>query len=387
MNMISGLYTEKLYSPSFQEGAFHILISNGEIQSVESAENAPAESFDASGLNVAPGYIDLHIQGCGGFDFLDSTPEAVMAIRKMALKGGCTSLLATTTFDNEPGAFERLSNMIQAIREGSGGYEGARILGIHLEGPYMNPEKKGGFATKYFRKSDIAEFHRVMDILGDDLKMITIAPEMDGAFDLIKESLSRGVVVSLGHSVADYDLAIKAFKMGVNHITHFFNAMNGIHHRNPGLAAAALEDERVFLQIIPDGFHLHPSILKLLFKNKGSKRLCVITDATAPCGMPEATELEGVGGRIKVSKGAVRLPCGTLAGSALLMTDAVQRMRELTGISLEDIITMSTSTPANAISMEKKYGSVSPGQKADFVLFDDNFKIHYVILEGNLISV
>lgn len=387
MQDVTSFYCRRLFTPTDCLENTLVEIRQDRIVSITSDLKSGACDLDASSLNAAPGFVDLHIQGCGGFDFLDATPEAVRTIRRMALAAGCTSLLATTTFEAGPEGLPHLERIVNAVREGSSGPGGSRILGIHLEGPYLNKERKGGFGERYFRTPDREEFLRVLEITGNDLKMITLAPELNNAMEIIREARSRGIVVSLGHSIAGYDLAKAAFHAGASQLTHVFNAMNGLHHREPGLLGAALEHDHVFVHLIPDGIHIHPAVMKILHRIKGTRRICLISDATAPCGLKDGTVVQGVGGRIKISDGAVRLEDGTLAGSALLMDEAVRRMHRFTSLPVEDALTMASLTPAEAIGFEKEIGSALPGMPADFVLFDDDLRIHYVILEGNVNSI
>ena len=387
MKEIKSVFCGRVYTPVRELNSAVISFDGGNFGEIRSDSAPPSVGLDARNLIAAPGFVDLHIQGCGGNDFLDATPEAIHTIRQTALRGGCTSLLATTTFDNEPGAFERLEKTVLAIREGAKSPDGAHIAGIHLEGPFLNIEKKGGFGSRYIRKPNLADFRRIMAIAGDDLKMITIAPELEGALEIIKEAVAANIVVSLGHTIADYNLARDCFDAGANHITHVFNAMTGLNHREPGLIGAALNDERVFVQAIPDGIHLHPAVLNLLYKLKGPQRICLITDATAPCGLPEGSTLEGVGGTITIRNGAVRLPNGTLAGSALMMNDAVLRARNMLQVPLAKILQMSSLTPAEAIRMEGAIGQIKTGHSADMVLFDDDFRIHYVVVRGKVTAI
>jgi N-acetylglucosamine-6-phosphate deacetylase len=377
----------RLYTPLELMTSMRIALKHGRIASVERIVPGVKVDFDASHLNAAPGFIDLHLQGCGGCDFIDATPQAVKTIRQKALQAGCSSFLATTTFESGPGAWDHLTRIVESIRSSADASDGARILGIHLEGPYLNFEKKGGFGPAYFRSPKRDDFLRVLDIVKDDLKMITIAPELPGADEVIREALDRRIIVSLGHTKVDYEQAKKEFQKGVNHITHIFNAMDGLHHRNPGLLGAALEDDRVFVQLIPDGIHVHPAVMKLLYRLKGIERICLISDATAPCGMPEGTEIQGVGGRIRMKDGAVRLQDGTLAGSALLMDEAVRRFHILAGVSLAQTLCMASLTPAKAIGFDRETGSIREDLSADFVLFDDDLKIHYVIVRGNIVEI
>ena len=385
MEKINRFFCKKLFTPNECIPDAVVDIADGKIASVKSG-HADAECF-LTDCTAVPGFVDLHIQGCGGNDFLDATPQAIQTIRRVAQQGGCTSLLATTTFENGPGGLDHLREIVHALHDGGKGADGATIIGIHLEGPYLNVEKKGGFGSRYFRPPSKEEFQKVLEITGESLKMITVAPELEGAGDVIRMALERGIVVSLGHTTCSFETAAGIFDMGANHVTHFFNAMMPLHHRDPGLVGAALERDDVFLQLIPDGIHIHPAVLRILFRTAGGKRICLITDATAPCGMEEGTEIQGVGGLITVQNGAVRLPDGTLAGSALLMDEAVRRMHRLAGIPLESVFRMASLTPSEALCMDRDIGSARPGARADFTLTDDDLKVRYVIQGGTLIRV
>ncbi len=368
-------------------------LSKGKIQGIESYggksgmnSKVEASTLDASRFAIAPGFIDLHIQGCGGADFLDATPEAVRTIAKGAARGGCTSLLATTTISKEDGDLRKFRQLIASVKqycEGAG--EGARIVGVHLEGPYLNEAKRGGFGPEYIRAPDLDEFRAILEIAEGLLRLITIAPELEGAEAIIQEAVKRGINVSLGHSMATFDVARRAFSLGATQLTHGFNAMEPLHHREPGLIGAALLEDDVFIQVIPDGIHLHPAVLRLLMRLKGSKRLVLISDATAPCGLPEGTKIKGVGGEIMLIDGAIRLEDGTLAGSALMLNRSAKKMMQFTEIDELQAVEMASQTPATAIGIDKHTGSIEEGKVADVVVLDDDFNVKYTLCEGRIV--
>ncbi len=368
-------------------------LSKGKIQGIESCGGKGSEgskidekTLDASRFTVAAGFIDLHIQGCGGADFLDATVEAVRTIAEGAARGGCTSLLATTTISKEDRNLKEFRQLIASLKqccEETG--EGARILGVHLEGPYLNEAKRGGFGPEYIRAPDLDEFRAILEISEGLLRLITIAPELEGAEAIIQEAVRRGICVSLGHSMATFDVARRAFSLGATQLTHGFNAMEPLHHREPGLIGAALLEDEVFIQVIPDGIHLHPAVLRLLVRLKGSKGLVLISDATAPCGLPEGTKIKGVGGEIMLKDGAIRLEDGTLAGSALLLNRSVERMMQFGGIDMLKAVEMASNTPATAIGIDKHTGSIEEGKNADLVVMDDDFNVKYTLCEGRIV--
>ncbi len=383
----------KLLAPSGIRHSVLLKLSKGKIQGIESYGGEGSEgskidekTLDASRYTVAPGFIDIHIQGCGGADFLDATPEAVRTISQGAAKGGCTSLLATTTISKEDRDLSKFRQLIASVKQHrEGDREGARILGVHLEGPYLNEAKRGGFGPEYIRSPDLDEFRRILEISDGLLGLITIAPELEGAAAIIEEAVKRGIYVSLGHTMATFDVAQRAFSLGATQVTHGFNAMEPLHHREPGLIGAALLEDEVFIQVIPDGIHLHPAVLRLLVRLKGSKRLVLISDATAPCGLPEGTKIKGVGGEIMLKDGAIRLNDGTLAGSALLLNRSVERMMQFAGVSQLQAVEMASQTPATAIGIDKHTGSIEEGKVADVVVLDDDFNVKYTLCEGRVV--
>jgi N-acetylglucosamine-6-phosphate deacetylase len=372
-------------------------LGKGKIQKVESARRESGkkstrtgpETLDASRFTVAPGFIDVHIQGCGGADFLDATPEAVKTISTFAARGGCTGLLATTTISKKDRNLRTFRRFIASVREHCEKElekkDGAEILGVHLEGPYLNEAKRGGFGPDYIRPADPDEFREILEISDGLVRLITVAPELQGAEAIIREAVGRGIYVSLGHSIATYEVAQRAFGLGARQLTHGFNAMEPLHHREPGLIGAALLDDRVFIQVIPDGVHLHPAMLRMLVVLKGKERLVLISDATAPCGLPEGTRIKGVGGEIMLKNGAIRLEDGTLAGGALLLNRAVEKMMHFSGVALAEAVEMASLTPARAIGFDKEKGSIEEGKDADVVVLDDDFGVKYTVCRGRIV--
>jgi N-acetylglucosamine-6-phosphate deacetylase len=362
-------------------------LRKGKIQGIEEyAGKTGAKTLDASRYTVAPGFVDVHIQGCNGADFLDATPEAVRTISQGAARGGCTSLLATTTISKEDADLEKYRRLITSIKEHREEHgEGARILGLHLEGPYLNESKRGGFGPEYIREPNLEEFRKILEISDGLLCLITIAPELEGAAAIIKEAVKRGIHVSVGHTTASFDVAQRAFSLGATQVTHGFNAMEPLHHREPGLIGAALLEDKVFIQVIPDGIHLHPAVLRLLVRLKGSKRLALISDATAACGLPAGTKIKGVGGEIMLKDGAIRLEDGTLAGSALLLNQSVARMMQFGGVDILQAVEMASQAPAMAIGIDECKGSIEEGKDADIVVLDDDLNVKYTLCEGRIV--
>jgi len=338
--------------------------------------------IDAKDKYIAPGFIDVHIQGCGGADFLNDSDEAIQTISKTSASGGTTSILATTTIRKDDKEYTHLKRIKKFINQD---IDGAKIIGVHLEGPYINEKMKGGFSSNYVKKPSLEEFASILMILGTDLKMITLAPEVDTGFKITKLAHKQGIIVAISHSEADYELTKKAFKAGVTHITHLFNAMRGLHHREPGIIGAALTEPSVSVQIIADGYHLHEAILKMIYKLKKRDKTILITDGTAPTGLKEGMTFEGVGGKIKCEKGAIRLEDGTLAGSALLMNQMLKNLINLADISIKDAIYIASTAPAKLLGIDSTKGRIARGMDSDITILDKDFNVVETFVEGKRI--
>jgi N-acetylglucosamine-6-phosphate deacetylase len=377
-----------LYTPREHLRNVEIEISRGKIAAIHTAPALPRprqQTLDVRRFITAPGLIDVHIQGCFGSDFHEGTSHAIETISRGAARGGCTALLATvsiTRHDQTLAQFECFVRMLDGARQ-----PGAEIVGIHLEGPYINPVKRGGFGEEFVKEPSIAEFRQILKIARGKIRLFTIAPELRHADEIIAFAAKRGIRVALGHTTASYRTALRAFRLGATQITHGFNAMSPLHHREPGLIGAALDSHPMpYIQVIADGVHIHPVVLRLLWRLKGAEALILITDATAPCGLPEGRRFRGHGGLIEKRKGAIRIiGTQTLAGSALLMNEAVRSFARLARVGLSDALTMATLTPAEAIGIADRKGSLEIGKDADFAIFDQNLNVRFTIHQGKVV--
>ncbi|HHO65479.1 MAG TPA: N-acetylglucosamine-6-phosphate deacetylase, partial [Epsilonproteobacteria bacterium] len=308
------------------------------------------EIIDAKGAYVSAGFIDLHIHGAGGSDVMDATPEALKTISSTLLQTGTTSFLATTMTMSTRSIDSALHN----IQEQAHKVSGAKILGIHLEGPFINPQKHGAQDVRYVQQGNLELIENYMD----KIKMITLAPEVEGNEDFIKQ-LTRNypnVILSLGHSEADYEQSKESFGWGVSHVTHLFNAMTPYHHRAPGIVGATFDSD-VTCDIIPDLIHTHPSMLELSYRMKADK-LILITDAMrAGCMKSGVYDLGGQ--EVTVSEGKASLADGTLAGSVLKMNEALRNMTQHTSMSIIAAVNAVTSIPAEKLGINK--GSLRVG--------------------------
>lgn len=345
------------------------------------ADEPSYETINAEGLYISPGFIDLHMHGGGGFDTSEGNTTS---LRKMSIyhaRGGTTSFLPTIA----AGPSKVMEKALAAV---SAQYlrttRGASILGAHLEGPYLNPEKAGGQNRAYLRLPDVREMERFISAADSCLKMVTLAPELPGALDVIKLLNREGIVVSAGHSTATYEQTEEAIRAGMRHAVHLFNASAPLHHRNPGLVGAVLASREVSAEIIADGHHLHPSMLKLLREIKGKRGLVLITDAMSSAGMSDGT-YKFAGQEIEVSQGRATLKDGTLVGSTLTMSAAVRNMVLLGGLPLQEAVHMASLNPARALGIEDQKGTIAPGMDADIVLMDRDLNIKLTMVMGEVV--
>jgi len=340
---------------------------------------AAGRVVDASGLIVCPGFVDLQVNGGGGALLTEQpTSEALETIAHAHVRFGTTSLLATVITSSEPA----MAAALRAVAEAAGRPPaGARVLGVHLEGPFINPKRRGAHDERFIQQPDGGLFERLRAVAGGALRLVTLAPELAGAPDLIAVARAGGAAVALGHSDASYEEARVVFEAGASVATHLFNAMPSVHQRAPGLAGAAGDD--VIVTLIADGVHVHPALLRLVARAKGARGVALITDAMPPAGTDAASFRLG-GREVAVRGGACYLPDGTLAGSALTMDRAVRLMRDLAGVSLRECLEMATATPARALGLEREIGALTPGARADIVVCDEELNVRQVFVAGEL---
>ncbi|MCJ8009217.1 N-acetylglucosamine-6-phosphate deacetylase [Lederbergia wuyishanensis] len=359
-----------------------VWIENAQIQKVDQGilPEVPSEYeiIDAKGQLLIPGMIDVHIHGANGFDMMDGTEESILEVSKTCAMTGCTSFLVTSVSSS----IEDLMIMIRNVKKVIGTEQGAKIAGIHLEGPYLNVKRKGMQNELYLRHPNIDEMKEILIEAGDLVKMVTIAPELPGGIEMVEFLKEQGIIVAIAHSDATYEEAKEAFSKGASHVTHCFNGMRPIHHRDPGLVVAAFEEEHVSLQAIVDQIHLHPAIVRLMHRIKGPEGVVLITDALQAMQMGDG-EYEFGGHKVTVANGEARLADGTLASSTVTMNEALQKTVE-SGISLDDAVYMGATTPANILGMLNK-GRIASGMDADLVLLDSNFDVLWTMIEGDLI--
>ena len=330
------------------------------------------EVFDAAGRYLSPGFIDVHIHGCLGNDTMDDNESSLRNISKSIAATGVTAILPTTMTMDFP-MIERSINRIRTLMDDA---PGASILGCHLEGPFISEEYKGAQDGKYIRRPDF----KTIEGLSDVIRIVTIAPEEEGAEEFIESCVSQGIVVAIGHTKASYEQAMKAIQKGASHITHIFNAMTPLNHREPGVVGAAM-DSSVVCELIADNVHVNPAVQRILLKVKGVEGIILVTDAMKAC-LLEDGEYELGGQRVVVKNEVARLPAGNLAGSVLTLDKALRNFTANTGIGLIDAIKTVTENPARVLKVNDRKGSIDIGKDADFALFDDSFNIYATFVKG-----
>lgn len=345
---------------------------------VEADQTSGHEIIDADGMYVSPGFIDIHIHGYVGEDTSDGTQAGVSKIAASLPENGVTAFLPTTmtvSWEEIEQAFAVVRDLMPKSREA--GFQGSEILGCHAEGPFINPERKGAQAATHILAPDAQKVlpHR------DVVKVITMAPEMPGGIDFIKTLTTQSdIVVSIGHTSATFEQAKEAIEAGASHITHLFNAMTGLNHRNPGVVGAALTSD-VTTELIADAFHVHPGLFPMLTDAKGEK-LVLVTDCTRAGGLPDGEYTLG-GQPIFVKGIECRLADGTIAGSVLHLNDAVRNLHKYGNISLSQAVHAASLSPARAIGVADRKGSLESGKDADIIIMDGDCRVRATFVRGN----
>jgi N-acetylglucosamine-6-phosphate deacetylase len=358
-----------------------LLIEDGTIVGIgpDAAQEGAAETIDAEGLLVAPGYIDVHVHGSAGCDTMDATREAIETMAGFFATRGVTSFCPTTL---TAGAREIMASVRAVYDCQQSPVQGAQPLGVHLEGPYIDVAKKGAQPEEHIRPASMAECEELFSL--GNIKLVTFAPEIEENRELIEFARSRGAAAVTGHSSATYEQMVEAVEAGINHATHTFNQMQAIHHRAPGTVGGVLMLDEIYAELVADGVHLHPAIVDMIVRLKGPEKAVLITDAISGAGMPDG-EYELGGQEVVVKEGAVRLADGTLAGSCLTMDRAVRNAREFTGRPLEECIRMGTLTPARSIGVDDRKGILEPGKDADVILLTPDLEVRMTIVAGEVV--
>ena len=355
----------------------HVVIENGRFSAINPPTLPDHPRIDGAGLIMAPGFIDLQLNGGFGHDFTEN-PETIWEVARQLPQYGVTSFLPTIITS----PLETVAKAQAMLANPPEGWQGATPLGLHLEGPFLNPQKKGAHNPSFMR---LPEETAVVNWSPENgVKLVTLAPELEGALPIIEALTARGIVVSAGHSMATYEEAKAGFEAGVRYGTHLFNAMPPLHHRQPGLIGALLADERATIGIIPDNVHVHPALLKMVWEAVGNGRLSIVTDSMAAMGMPSGKYMLG-NHQVTVDENKSTIEDGTLAGSIITMNNAIRTMMQATGAPLAEVLPTVTRNPALLLNLPH-LGQIALNCQADFVLLTSDLTVKATYVAGHQIA-
>lgn len=367
-----------LIHANYLDEEFHVVQGDIEIQDgkiLRVGKNLPRKEEDLAvdceeGYTVVPGFVDVHIHGCAGADTCDGTREAIETMSKFLLQHGVTSFCPTTMTTGKE-VIERALLAAKDVMDHPV-EDGARVVGVNMEGPFIAKERKGAQKEEDILSPDWELFRYFYDLSGGIVRLVDVATEQPGGYEFV-EKAKELCTVSIAHTTADYDQAKMAFDKGVTHATHLFNAMNGLHHRRPGVVGAVFDDDRVRGELICDGFHIHPAVLRTAFRVLGD-RAVIVSDSMRANGMAEGEEFDLGGQMVTVRGGKATLADGTIAGS---VTNLHQEIKNLVsfGIPMPQAVKSATLIPAKAIGLDGEIGSIAPGKRADLVVLDKDLEI------------
>lgn len=377
-----------LYLPTEEFTLGSLLIENEQIKAVafsqeetRTLQGTTTKVIDAQGMYIIPGLIDLHFHGCMGKDFCDGTPESLHNIAKAQLNWGVTGICPASMTLSE----DKLKEIFENAASFQAAKDEAELLGINMEGPFLAEAKLGAQNPTYLQKPNQELFARLQDCAQGLIKLVSLAPELEGAVEFIKTNKNK-VRISLAHSNASYMQADRALKVGASQVTHLFNAMTPFSHREPGILGAALDNEATMVELICDGVHLHPATVRLAFKLFGADRIILISDSMEACGLKDGNYQLGqqpvtVHGNLATITGT-----HTIAGSVTNLADCVRWSIQEAGLSISQAIKSATLNPAKALGLSKAYGSLEVGKFADLLLLDQQLNLKHIIKHGSLIK-
>jgi N-acetylglucosamine-6-phosphate deacetylase len=379
MNMSTLFINGKLYTPDqiIENGRMSVN-ALGQIEAIGGPElEAPPDVSiqDLKGATVLPGFIDVHVHGGNGFQMMEGTYESLDGMSKYHAAHGTTSFLATTS----TAAKDKTVKALQCAAESKvKGLSGADLLGVHLEGPFINDKRRGAQRREHIRLPNPEELTEYIEASDNTIRLLTLAPEVEGGLSAVELLVSRGITVSIGHSDASFEQVTKAVERGANHTTHHFNGMSPLHHREPGVAGAGLILNEITTELIADGIHVHPAVVKLLFETKTPWNVCMITDAVTCAGLPD-----GEYGNVTMTDGQIYLKDGSsLAGSSLTTLQALKNVMKFTGYPIENILPSLTLVPARQIKVQDRKGSLEIGKDADFLVADHELRLQSTYVKG-----
>lgn len=371
----------RAYLPNLGIVRTDIRFENGRITSI-------GEGIADGGLTipedaiVLPGFIDEHIHGAGGADAMDAKPEALDRMSATLAKEGTTAFLATTMTQSK----ETIGHALGAVKSymQAGKYTGAELIGIHLEGPFISSGFIGAQPPEYIQSPTVDRFEEYQTAADGQIKMVSLAPEVEGAYELISYLKKHGVAASAGHSGAGHDEMMHAVECGLSSVTHTYNAQSGIHHREIGVVGTAMMCDELYTELICDTIHVSAPAIRLMLKNKPKDKVILITDSMRAKGLADGVSELG-GQTVYVKNGEARLENGALAGSVLRMNDAIRNLVTKIGVPLETAVDFATINPAKHLGIDHERGSIAVGKRADFTVLDQDFNVLLTIVDGEIV--
>jgi N-acetylglucosamine-6-phosphate deacetylase len=362
-----------------------IINEDGKISYCGSREAAPkveGKRLNLKGKIVSPGFIDIHVHGGYGVTFgMGDLANELEKYSQWVVSGGVTGFLLSITGPDAESIYQLIQDYASILEKG---VSGATALGLHLEGPFLNPEKKGAFNSQWLRTPDPEEAKKYLEFGKGWIKQITLAPELPNAREVAAIMHKAGVTVALGHSNTNYETASEALKRDFTHITHSFNAQSGFNHRAPGVFGAVMASDHSTAEMISDGIHIHPGAMKVLLRCLGKDRISIITDAIPGAGLPDG-EYNLIGQHVTVKNGKATLEDGTIAGSTVQMNQCVRNINQLVGTTLQDAVQMASINPARVIKEVGNIGSLEPGKWANLVVMDKQVNIQLTMVKGRIV--
>ncbi|MGM0365537.1 MAG: N-acetylglucosamine-6-phosphate deacetylase [Actinomycetota bacterium] len=368
----------KVFLPDNEVSYQTLIVEEGIIDGIVSPDCRPGKGdkvIDAAGKMVVPGFIDVHTHGAFGKDTVDGSRDSIYTMGRFFAAHGVTSYLPTVMTFTPELIMKAINNVVNCPQP----EDGARHLGVHVEGPYLNVEYRGAQQKDLIRKPDESEYRKWLET--GVVKLVTIAPEIEKALEFIDLGVENGVEFAVGHSGASYEQVVEAADHGLKQATHLYNGMLGAHHRKPGTVGAILTDDRIYAQIIADGIHVHPAMVKLAVRAKGISKIILISDSILGTELSDGS-YEYYGQKFTVKDGIARTPEGGLSGSTLTLDKAVKNMIKFTGLPLKEVLPMATSVPAEAMGCSDRRGVLKPGADADIVILNHDLVVEKTLVMG-----